>query len=137
VHQGLRDTFLKLALHKDPLVFYQIRIRLVMLATPTLAYFFVQVFLLKASFHHLASMTWHGMPQAWTSYSCGLSCGVQSFSYKLTYFSTFMVVPSNKKIMSSYPSVGLTIAANVAIATRPAPLGAPRSSVINLTFYII
>jgi len=34
-------------------------------------------------------------------------------------------------------SAGLTIAANVAIAAGPAPLGAPRSSVINLIYSII
>jgi len=34
-------------------------------------------------------------------------------------------------------SAGLTIVANVAIATGPALLGAPRSSVINLIYYII
>ena len=34
-------------------------------------------------------------------------------------------------------SAGLTIAANVTIAAGPALLGAPRSSVINLIYYII
>ena len=34
-------------------------------------------------------------------------------------------------------SAGLTIVASVAIATGPALLGAPRSSVINLIYYII
>jgi len=34
-------------------------------------------------------------------------------------------------------SAGLTIVAKVAIATGPALLGAPRSSVINLICYII
>jgi len=33
-------------------------------------------------------------------------------------------------------SAGLTIVANVAIATGPALLGSPRSSVINLIYYI-
>ena len=34
-------------------------------------------------------------------------------------------------------SAGLTIVANVAIATGPALLGVPRSSVINRIYYII
>jgi len=34
-------------------------------------------------------------------------------------------------------SAGLTIVANAAIATGPALLGAPRSSVINLIYFII
>ena len=34
-------------------------------------------------------------------------------------------------------STGLTIVANVAIATGPALLGVPRSSVIDLIYYII
>jgi len=34
-------------------------------------------------------------------------------------------------------SAGLTIVANVAIATGPALLGAQRSSVINLIYYIV
>jgi len=39
--------------------------------------------------------------------------------------------------MRRVTSAGLTIVANVAIATGPALLGAPRSSVINLIYYII
>jgi len=47
------------------------------------------------------------------------------------YFSSFMCV-------SGLPaSAGLTIVANVAIATGAAFLGAPRSSAINLIYYII
>ena len=40
-------------------------------------------------------------------------------------------------LISPVPDNGLTIVANVAIATGPALLEAPRSSVINLFYYII
>jgi len=39
--------------------------------------------------------------------------------------------------MSVTGSAGLTIVANVALATDPALFGAPQSSVINLSYYII
>jgi len=42
-----------------------------------------------------------------------------------------------KVLILDLNSAGLTIVANVAIATGPALLGAPRSSVINLIYYII
>jgi len=42
-----------------------------------------------------------------------------------------------EQLCSDLSSAGLTIVANVAIATGPALLGAPRSSVINLIYYNI
>jgi len=43
----------------------------------------------------------------------------------------------NNDIKDITSSAGLPIVANVAIATGPAPLGAPQSSIINLLYYII
>jgi len=47
----------------------------------------------------------------------------------------FTINTSSQTLVS--PSAGLTIVANVAIATGPALLGAPRSSATKLVYYII